>query len=209
MTYRGIDQAALRIPQGSGLLPCLYVPIAARDEQSIQKYVGRVAEILAEGQPHQALLVEADDPPAREERLPIWQLREVGVLHHPRQVWVHVDFSAYRRAYSEAFPGQSLVGQVLDHILNRRVARLKGFSYVRIVPVSRAANSSSGGLAEKWSVNYHSTPAMRKVNAESKAEVQYADLADIVKMLNLKTGGALMDPVNEAQALVDLPREIS
>jgi len=28
------------------------------------------------------------------------------------------------------------------------------------------------------------------------------DLADIVKMLNRKTGGSLQDPVNEAQSLV-------
>jgi len=50
---------------------------------------------------------------------------------------------------------------------------------------------------------------MRKSNKESKASIQYADLADIVKMLNIKTGGALMDPVNEAQALVDLPKVVA
>ena len=35
--------------------------------------------------------------------------------------------------------------------------------------------------------------------------VQYADLADIVKMLNMQGGGSLMDNVNEAKKLVDLP----
>ncbi len=209
MTRREIDQAALRIPQSSGLLPCLYVPIAARDEHSIQKYVGRISKILLGGKPNKALLVQAYDPPERETRLPIWQLREAAILHYPQQVWVHVDCSAYRRAYIKAFPRESLIGLVLDHVLNRRVARLKGFSYIRIVPVSRATNSSSGGVAEKWSVNHHSNPAMRKSNTESKASIQYADLADIVKMLNIKTGGALMDPVNEAQALVDLPKVVA
>ena len=35
--------------------------------------------------------------------------------------------------------------------------------------------------------------------------LQYADVADIVKMLNLQGGGSFMDNVNEAQKLVDLP----
>jgi hypothetical protein len=43
---------------------------------------------------------------------------------------------------------------------------------------------------------------MREKSRMSPARIQHADLADIVKMLNRKTGGALQDPVNEAQALV-------
>jgi hypothetical protein len=46
---------------------------------------------------------------------------------------------------------------------------------------------------------------MRAINARSKASVQYADLADLVKMLDMKTGNSIMDGVNEAQALVDWP----
>jgi len=82
--------------------------------------------------------------------------------------------------------------------MNRREARLKGFFYLRIVPISREANSCSGGLAEKWGLEYHSSQEMRAKNMTSPAKIQYADLADIMKMLNRKTG----DPVNEAQSLV-------
>jgi hypothetical protein len=89
--------------------------------------------------------------------------------------------------------------------MNRRIARLKGFSYLRIVPISRGANSSHGSLNEGWAVDYHSAPAMMKKNSESLASVQYADIADIVKMLNIKGGGSFMDNVNDAQKLVDLP----
>jgi hypothetical protein len=46
---------------------------------------------------------------------------------------------------------------------------------------------------------------MREINRASLASVQYADIADIAKMLNLQGGGSLMDGVNEAQKLVDLP----
>ena len=74
--------------------------------------------------------------------------------------------------------------------MNRRVARLKGFRYLRIVPISREANSSSGGLSEKWAVAYHGTPDMVATNKRLGTLIQYADLADIVKMLNIKTGGS-------------------
>jgi hypothetical protein len=44
-------------------------------------------------------------------------------------------------------------------------------------------------------------------NAASKAMVQYADIVDLVKMLNITAGGPFMQNVNDFQALVDLPKE--
>jgi hypothetical protein len=159
--------------------------------------------VLSGGGQEKALLVRAYDAPEADPRLPIWELPEAAVLRATHQVWVDVDFRAYRSAYATAFPEQDLRNLVLDHVMNRRVARLKGFRYIRIVPISRAANSSSGGLSEKWGVAYHSTARMIASNKDAGTFVQYADLADIVKMLNIKTGGSLQDAVNEAQALVE------
>jgi hypothetical protein len=183
----------------------LYVPVAARDRSAIDTYVGKIVMSLMHDGSSKALLVQAHDPGMLDDRLAIWDVPEAVVLHSRRQVWVHVDYTAYRRAYIRAFPDVNLTGVVLDHVMNRRVARLKGFTYLRVVPISRGANSSHGSLSEGWSVAYHSSPWMRQKNGVSKAAVQYADLADIAKMLNLKGGGSLMDGVNEAQKLVDLP----
>lgn len=205
MTRRPIDQQAIRIPQSSGLQPCLYVPVAARDTNAIETYVGRIVEELSARSPGKALLVGAHEPEEPDERLAIWQHPGVSVLHYPRQVWVHVDHRNYRRAYLRAFPEVDLTSLVLDHVMNRRVARLKGFEYLRIVPISRQANSSHGGLSEGWAVEYHSSPRMMEINRTSQAMVQYADLADLVKMLNMEGGGSFMENVNEAQKLVDLP----
>ncbi len=207
MTTGEIDHEAVRIPQRSGLPPCLYVAIGARDEAAIERHVGRIVAPLGGGTAKRAWLIEAHDPPDRDARLPIWQMTGASIFHAPRQVWVHVDFGAYRQAYAQAFPTEDLRPVVLDHILNRRVARLKGLAYLRIIPISRPANSSSGGLSERWAVEYHSSPQMRQRNQESRASVQYADLADLVKMLDLKTGGAIMDPVNAAQSWVRPPLE--
>ena len=209
MTIRPIDKHAVRIPQMSGLMPCLYIPVAARDINAIETYVGRILEGLTRGTPSKALLVESYEPEKPDERLAIWDHPEAITLHYPRQVWVHVDYSAYRRAYIRAFPDVDLTGLVLDHVMNRRVARLKGFTYLRIVPISRKANSSHGSLSEGWGVEYHSSPRMRELNKSSRASVQYADLCDIVKMLNMEGGGSFMQNVNDAQKLVDLPESNS
>jgi len=129
---RPIDEHAIRIPKDSGLLPCLYVPIAARDTTAIETYVGRIAGQLPSRSSGKALLVEAHEPEKPDPRLAIWDVPEAVVLHLPRQVWVHVDYRAYR----QACPDFDLTGLVLDHVMNRRVARLKGFEYLRIVPIS-------------------------------------------------------------------------
>jgi hypothetical protein len=189
----------------SGLLPCLYVPIAARDTSAIETYVGKILAQLAPRSASKALLIEAHEPEKPDDRLAIWGLPAAAVLHYPRQVWVHVDYSGYRRAYIRAFPDDDLTDFVLDHVMNRRVARLKGYTYLRTVPVPRAVNSSHGGLSERWAVEHYSSPRMRELNKASQAVVQYADLSDIVKMLNMEGGGSLMEIVNEAQKLVDLP----
>ena len=40
------------------------------------------------------------------------------------------------------------------------------------------------------------------INSEKKSFIQYADLSCVVKMLNIKTGGGVMDAVNDGQALL-------
>jgi hypothetical protein len=202
---RPIDENATRIPKRSGLPPCLYIPIAARDTFAIERYVGRIATHLMPKFPDMALLVETYESKEVDRRLAIWDIPEAVVLHSPKQVWVNVDYRAYRRAYLQAFPDFDLAGLVLDHVMNRRVARVKGFAYLRVVPISRGANSSHGSLSENWAVEYHSSLEMREKNRVSRAAVQYADLSDIVKMLDIQGGGSLMDNVNEAQKLVSLP----
>jgi hypothetical protein len=206
MARGDVDQEARdRALRVYGLPLCCHIPIAARSEAAIEKYVGQIARVLTPASPNKALLVHPYDAPPLDRRLPIWAMKESAILHHSQQVWVHVDYRGYREAYARAFPEEPLNELVLDHILNRRMARAMRFDYLRIVPISRGANSSSGGLPEKWGVAYQSSPEMLRVNARRQSFIQYADLGDIVKMLNLKTGGALQDAVNEAQSLVRKP----
>lgn len=118
------------------------------------------------------------------------------------QVWVHVGYTRYRNAYKKAFPSEDIADKVLSHTMNRRVAVLKGFQYVRITPVSRGANSSSG-FTENWGVALHGAPGRTPEEARRGASIQYADLSDLMLMMDLKLGGGVMSAVNEGQALVE------
>ena len=72
MTVRLIDEHAMDIPKNSGLAPCLYVPIAAKDQAAIERYVGTVQRVVVDGTPSQVLLVVSHTPPERDLLLPIW-----------------------------------------------------------------------------------------------------------------------------------------
>jgi hypothetical protein len=197
-----IDNAAREVALTRWALPdCLHVPIAAVDEAAIIAYIGEIEAVLAGRSPRKALLVRIKEPPSIDTQLPIWEIPGSKVLHERRQVWVHIGFTRYRRAYRKAFPDQTIDGKVLSHALNRRTAALMGFSYVRITPNSRGCNSSSA-FSEQWGVALHTTPEQAAANRRRGAFIHYADLAAIMVMMDMKVGGGVMDAVNEGQKLV-------
>lgn len=135
--------------------------------------------------------------PISNNKLHIWKIKEAEIIHCLKQVWVNVNYTNYRKAYNKAFPEQDLTNLVIDHVMNRRVARLKGFEYLRVIPISRAANSSSGNYAEKYGFTYHNTNHMKQLNKKYQPFIQYADIVDIVKMLNINTGGKIQEGIKE------------
>ena len=139
-----VDHAARDIAIRRSVLPeCLHVPIAAKDETAISHYIGAIEKSLGKGSPAKAFLVKTGPVPEIDSRLPIWELPRSAIFHQETQVWVHAEYNGYRAAYRKAFPDEDIAGQVLSHCMNRRHALLKGFQYIRIVPTSRAINSSS------------------------------------------------------------------
>ena len=132
-----------------GLAKCLHVPIGAVDEAAISTYVGEVQKVLSGGSARMALLVLAKAPPPRDPGFTIWDLDGCRILHQQLQVWMDAAYTSYRRAYRAAFPDEELGDRILSHAMNRRVAALKGFQFVRLTPTSRAVNSSSA-FSEGW-----------------------------------------------------------
>jgi len=49
---------------------------------------------------------------------------------------------------------------------------------------------------------------MIRINSLNTAQIQYADVADLVKMLNIKTGNQLQNGVNDTLHLFEVPREL-
>ena len=186
--------------QTFGLPRCMLIPIAARDEQAIEEYVGSTT-LLSTRTPNKAFKVDYRGPLAeRDPTLPIWDLPESDLLHARTQVWVHVNYTGYRRAFLRVLPNLLKQGQVVDHIYNRRLARLHGYPYVRLMPISRSANSSSGrGPESEWVKDYGTFTQDPELEA---TRVEHADPADIVKMLNIETGPYPLGPVGQALRLM-------
>ena len=191
-----IDEHAKAKAKILGMPEDVHIPIGARDQLAVLKFIGAIEPI--DGiDITKAFVVIPYNCPIPNPRLPLWEIKESMILHSTRQLWVHVDYRKYRLAYKKAYPQEEIKGLCIDHIFNRRVARLKRFTYLRVIPVSPGVNTSSGGVTEKYGFDYHSTPRMIKLNAENQASIEYADKADIIKMLNMKTGGKFQDVLRD------------
>lgn len=184
-----------------GVPLCLQTPIAAVDEDAISTYVGEIRQTLSGRGTRRAFLVLPHALPTIDPSYPIWDHPNSAILRQPLQVWVHTGFTRYRRAYGRAFPEQPLDLAVLSHAMNRRIASLKGFGFVRITPTSRGANSSSA-FQEGWGVTLHSEASQMAANRNRGAFVEYADLTALMLMLDIKLGGGIMDAVNDGQKLI-------
>lgn len=194
------DENAIMIATTRYALPrCLHIPIAARDIAAIERYIGKATVVAKDKAGRCALLVEVGEPQEMDETLVIWDTPQSAVLHHSTQVWVHVDFRAYRHAYALARPNDNITNKVIDHVRNRRVARVMGFQYVRLVPISRGANASSGGLTEKWELEFQQLPENKTWHAANPTFIQYGDIGDLAKMLDMYMESAQHDPVNVLQ----------
>jgi hypothetical protein len=197
-----------------GLPQCLWVPIAARDVASIEKHVGAIIE-------HRSLrsaglgavkvaAYQSGLPPASS--APLWRsaVKEDAVqrLFPTHQVWVHVDYSAYKQAWLRFGMPQPGHGEFLDHVQNRRAIRLRWYSHpwIRLAPVPRLVNTSGGHSSGGEGMECEYLRSLRdkpEAAAELRAlvesyHVQYADPMDLTKMLNIPTGTETLPGVAEA-----------
>lgn len=183
-----------------GVPECLHVPIVALNEEAITDHIGDIVEVLSPGR---ALLVEIDPPPPSDERLPIWAHSSSGVFFEKRQVWVSYSYSRYRYAYAKALGQESVSGKILAHMYNRRMAALRGYNFIRLVPVSRRVNSSSS-FTEQWGVELaESDLGVRREKLGLR--MQYADLGDLMVMLGIQLGGGYQEVFRIGQDLIEVP----
>jgi hypothetical protein len=198
-----IDEAAKEIAVRRWNLPeCLHVPIAAVDENAIRAYVGNVERIVSGRGLRKAFLVTVPEPVQVDPLLRISDHPNAGIFHARQQVWVHVTYDPYRPAYKRAFPDENIDGLILSHAMNRDTAVHKGFDFVRLTPVSGIANVSSA-FSEQWAKTHHKPKEPVVTRRTGPPFIQYADLSDLMLMLDMMLGGGVMDAVNEGQKLLE------
>ena len=188
--------------QTFGLTQDLFVPIAAAGIGAIETYIGVVKNtVLGRKRPINAVVVEVKPPP-RNPRVPLWRQPEADRfhrrLHPPRQLWVHVDYSGYRRAWNRLGFPELGSGVVLDHIRNRAAVRISGYRhpFVRLCPVSMETNTSSGldsgqeGMekVELRKLEQQPDHIRRRMKHCLSAPIVLADPIDLTKMLDIPPG---------------------
>lgn len=185
------DHLALEEFRRTGFIDEVAVPIAAVSKQAIIDYIGVIDEVVSEDREgRQALLVNIYKKDNKK-TLRVFDLPESDVFFSSRQLWAHVDFGRYRATYKKTFPNESIEqDDFIDHVLNRKVARACGFNYIRLVAVPRRVNTEHGSLNESWELkDMLADPTVMERRQAARGNVRYADWADLVKMLKIKTGG--------------------
>lgn len=179
--------------QTHGLPHCLITPIGAKSIKAIVQYVGEITEAMKD---NRALIVTVEplEPP---NGFGVWSHPRAHLINATKQIWVDVNYANYSRYYRDKWSETDLPGYVVDHIMNRRFARILGYKYVRLLHISRGVNSSSGRGPENESVEYQVSDVNSEYKKLSKAIISYADPSDLLKMLNIKTGGFPLDAVRD------------
>ncbi|GHV92515.1 hypothetical protein AGMMS50268_30180 [Spirochaetia bacterium] len=175
-----------------GLDDCLITPVAAKSIKSIEQFVGN---IIRKSKDDKWCYVDFT-PLSPPNNLEVWNHARSYLINQRLQCWVRIDYTGYRNRYKSCFPNVNIDKMVIDHILNRRFAKVFGFNYVRLVHLDKSVNSSSGAGMEYDVINYKNPDGLSKFK-ESSEEVYYADPSDLIKILNMKVGAFPLDNVRD------------
>jgi hypothetical protein len=83
------------------------------------------------------------------------------------------------------------------------MATLRGYGFVRLVPVSRKANSSAS-FTEQWGVKLAAADLGAR-RLKRGLRMQYADLSDLLVMLDMNLGGGVQEVFRVGQSLIEIP----
>jgi len=199
--------------QTFGLPNSLIVPIAARNVEAIHKYVGTVIGKRSGRirQVNAVLIRPFKWPTQNESNVRLWThplaVEYENRIHPVMQVWVHVDYTAYRKAYIKFGMPPLRRDEVLDHIQNREAVRLRNYShpYLRVCAISRKVNTSGGantgaeGMEKDAVLSLVDRPEEQRMFIEKAAEseILYADPVDLTKMLDIMPGAKVLPGVAE------------
>ncbi|TRX62541.1 hypothetical protein FNH22_00145 [Fulvivirga sp. M361] len=185
-----------------GLHNSLIIPIGAKSKASIQKFVGTIDKVFKNNAAFLVSFLPLEGP----NELEVWKHKRSFLLNYSTQLWVDIDYRNYRKLYQSVF--EKLIedqAYVVDHIMNRKLARALGYKFVRLLHISRASNSSGGRGGETFANT--NLPTSLSVNPEiNTGDIVYADPMDLLKMLNVKVGGFGLETVRDNHHLLFGPK---
>lgn len=191
-----------------GLPKSLWVPIAAQSVANIEAFVGPVIRRVmngSSGRESAVLVVTAHRPTVSASDAALWPSNLAQLarerLHPEKQVWVHVDYDAYRTCYIGFGMPAIPPDHFLDHVQNRIATRMRDYqhSYLRLCPVHRSVNTNAGhrtggeGMEKEFLA---ASPPTKRTN-----RIIYADPFDLTKMLNIAPGTQILEGVRMTQKL--------
>jgi transposase InsO family protein len=121
-----------------GLPECLHVPIAAVDEAAITAYVGTIQRVLSGGSARRAFLVLANAPPARDMRLPIWNVGGCDMLDRRLPVWVDASYTRY--LHIDIAEVQTAEGKIYLYVAIDRTSK---FTVIQLVKKTGRTSASA------------------------------------------------------------------
>ena len=200
-----------------GLPPSLRIAVAAADPSTIERFAGCIVATQAARATGRinAIKVRTAAAPPEPNRVLLWEHPQANhfrsILYPEFQLWVHVDFAGYRRAWQRlGMPGLP-ADFMLDHIANRKATRLRGYlhPYIRLCPVPRIINTNAGhplggeGMERDYMKHVQSLPERQRRDAINKMRslIVYADPMDLTKMLRISPGTQTLDGVRDLLAL--------
>ena len=191
-----------------GLSTGLWIPIAAASIADIETYVGAIRQRItdpATGRVNALAVTPQQHGVPLQTQAPLWNsalAQTAGTRLYPAlQVWVHVDFSGYRQAYSRLGMPAVPASYFLDHVQNRKAMGLRRNShpFLRLCPVHRQVNTNAGhasggeGMERRFLATHPPSPGQNRII--------YADPFDLTKMLDISPGTQVLNGVRDTQRL--------
>jgi hypothetical protein len=192
-----------------GLPPCLRIPIAADSVASIRTFVGIIVQLVDgdPGKPNALSVRPFERLKQKSQGVKLWKEPNAAEyelrLHPEKQVWVHVDFNGYRKAYQDFDMPPIPPGYFLDHVQNRKAIRLRHYShpYLRLCPVMRSVNTSGGSAYGGEGMEKEYLKTVQGYPPGPSSKIIYADPMDLTKMLNFPPGTQVLAGVGQLQRL--------
>lgn len=182
----------------ASLSKCFVTPIASKSILAIEKHVGKIEHI---GKYTDEAFIVHFQRYENPNDFNVWKHPRSYFINCEKQLWVDVNFGKYRSTYKKVFPEFEIEkNTAIDHLMNRKLARALDYKYIRLMHIDKINNSLHGLSHETLSIRGDKDDLKSKElkqashiiiekERQKDQQIQYADILELAKLLDLKTHG--------------------